>query len=64
MVRDTDPRGRPIYWIGPPGDAEDVGAGTDFDAVRRGYVSITPLQVDLTRYSALEQIAGWLGGLS
>ncbi|MCS4503222.1 5'-nucleotidase SurE [wastewater metagenome] len=64
VVRDTDPRGRPIYWIGPPGDAEDVGAGTDFDAVRRGYVSITPLQVDLTRYSALEQIAGWLGGLS
>ncbi|WP_440995357.1 5'/3'-nucleotidase SurE [Arhodomonas sp. SL1] len=64
VVRDQDPRGRPIYWIGPPGDADDVGPGTDFNAVRRGYVSITPLQVDLTRYQALEQIAGWLGGLA
>jgi len=62
LVRDTDPRGRPLYWIGPAGSEEDAGPGTDFHAVRAGAVSITPLQVDLTRYAALDQIAGWLGG--
>lgn len=60
VVRDTDPRGRPIYWIGPAGSEEDAGPGTDFHAVRSGAVSVTPLQVDLTRYQALDRIAGWL----
>ncbi len=60
VIRDEDPRGRPIYWIGPAGVEEDAGPGTDFHALRSGAVSITPLQVDLTRYDALEQIAGWL----
>jgi 5'-nucleotidase len=60
VVRDTDPRGRPIYWIGPAGSEEDAGPGTDFHAVRSGAVSVTPLQVDLTRYAAMDQIAGWL----
>jgi len=60
LIRDTDPRGRPLFWIGPAGTEEDAGPGTDFHAVRRGKVSITPLQVDLTRYAALDQIAGWL----
>ena len=59
-----DPRGRPIYWIGPPGEAEDDGPGTDFNAVRDGFISITPIQVDLTRYQALEKISGWVGSLS
>lgn len=57
-----DPRGRTIYWIGPPGSEQDSGPGTDFDAVERGFVSVTPLQVDLTKYKALEQIAGWVKG--
>lgn len=60
VIRDKDPRGRPIYWIGPAGSEEDAGPGTDFHAVRSGAVSITPLQVDLTRYTALDRIAGWL----
>ncbi|MDQ2068315.1 5'/3'-nucleotidase SurE [Natronospira bacteriovora] len=60
VVRDTDPRGRTVYWIGPAGGEEDAGPGTDFHAVRSGAVSVTPLQVDLTRYSAIDQIAGWL----
>lgn len=60
LVRDVDPRGRPIYWIGPAGSEEDAGPGTDFHAVRSGAVSVTPLQVDLTRYQALDRIAGWL----
>lgn len=63
-IAQTDPRGRPIWWIGPAGAAEDDGPGTDFDAVRRGFVSVTPIQVDLTRYQALEKIAGWIAALS
>lgn len=63
-IRTQDPRGRPIYWIGPPGAQQDAGPGTDFAAIERGYVSVTPIEVDLTRYSALEQIAGWVRGLN
>ncbi|AGM40968.1 5'(3')-nucleotidase/polyphosphatase [Spiribacter salinus M19-40] len=62
-IRTQDPRGRPIYWIGPPGAQQDAGPGTDFNAVSRGFVSVTPIQVDLTRYPALDQISGWIGGL-
>jgi len=60
MVRATDPRGLPVYWIGAPGLEADAGPGTDFDAVRRRCVSITPLHVDLTRYTALDHVASWL----
>jgi 5'-nucleotidase len=63
-IRQDDPRGRPIWWIGPPGPAQDAGPGTDFHAVRSGYISITPIHVDLTRYQALETVASWVGSLS
>ncbi len=63
-IRSVDPRNRPIYWIGPPGSEQDAGQGTDFHAVRNGFVSITPIQIDLTRYQALDKIAGWITGLS
>lgn len=59
-VRTNDPRGRLIYWVGPAGPEEDAGPGTDFDALRRRCVSVTPLQVDLTRYTALDTVARWL----
>jgi len=59
-IREVDPRGRPMYWIGPAGAEQDAGPGTDFDAIRRGYVSVTPIHVDLTRYQALDQVAGWV----
>jgi len=62
-IREIDPRGRPMYWIGPAGAEQDAGPGTDFDAVKRGYVSITPIDVDLTRYEALEQVAGWVAAM-
>ncbi len=62
-IAQIDPRGRPVYWIGPPGDVEDDGPGTDFNAVRDGYVSITPIHVDLTRFQALEKVAGWVAAL-
>lgn len=60
-IAQNDPRGRPMYWIGPPGAEQDAGPGTDFHAVRTGYISITPIHVDLTRYQALEKVAGWVG---
>lgn len=59
-IRMEDPRGRPMYWIGPSGPGRDAGPGTDFHAVERGYVSITPIHVDLTRYQALDQVAHWI----
>jgi 5'-nucleotidase len=63
VVRSTNPRGEPIYWIGPAGDARDCGAGTDFHATANGSVSITPLQVDLTDHAALPRWQGlWVAG--
>jgi 5'-nucleotidase len=63
-IAQHDPRGRPIWWIGPAGPEQDAGPGTDFHAVRSGFISITPIHVDLTRYQALEKVASWVGGLS
>jgi 5'-nucleotidase len=60
VVKSEDPRGRPIYWVGPAGAEQDAGPGTDFFAVRNGYVSVTPLQVDLTRHQALSELKAWL----
>lgn len=60
VIRSSDPRGHTIYWVGPPGSEQDAGPGTDFDAIRNGYVSITPLQLDLTRYDRLEGLREWL----
>lgn len=63
VMRAQDPRGRPVYWVGPAGPEQDAGPGTDFDTVARGYVSVTPLHVDLTRHAALPTIADWLQGV-
>ncbi|HEX7817514.1 5'/3'-nucleotidase SurE [Dyella sp.] len=63
-IGDTDPRGKPIWWIGPAGDVDDAGPGTDFDAVRRGFISVTPIHVDLTRFQALEKVSSWMNTLS
>ncbi len=63
VIRETDPKGEPIYWVGPAGPEQDGGPGTDFHAVANGYVSVTPLQIDLTRHKDLRAIADWLGGL-
>ncbi len=58
-----DPRGRRLYWIGPAGAEQDAGPGTDFHAVAQGYVSITPVEVDMTRYDAIDPLGDWLDGL-
>jgi 5'-nucleotidase len=63
VMRAQDPRGRPVYWVGPAGPGQDAGPGTDFDTIARGYVSVTPLQVDLTRHAALPALGTWLGGI-
>jgi len=63
VMRAKDPRGRAVYWVGPAGPEQDAGPGTDFDTVARGYVSVTPLQVDLTRHAALQTLGSWLGGI-
>lgn len=60
VIQSQDPRGRAIYWVGPPGAEQGAGPGTDFYAVSQGYVSVTPLQLDLTRYDALDMIKDWL----
>ncbi|WFP48608.1 5'/3'-nucleotidase SurE [Methylomonas sp. EFPC3] len=60
VVRASDPRGHTIYWVGPPGSEQDAGPGTDFDAIRNGFVSVTPLQLDLTRYERLAGLSEWL----
>lgn len=60
MVRQSDPYGRPIYWVGPPGEAQDAGPGTDFYAVEHATASVTPMQVDLTRHHGIEPLQQWL----
>ncbi|MCE8041467.1 5'/3'-nucleotidase SurE [Halomonas desiderata] len=55
-----DPRGRLRYWIAAVGQSADDGDDTDFAAIEAGYVSITPLQTDLTRHAALDDVQGWL----
>jgi 5'-nucleotidase len=64
VIRQVDPRGDPMYWVGPPGAAQDAGEGTDFNAVEQNYISITPLQIDLTRYDSLQYLDDWLHGQS
>lgn len=61
VIRQTNPRGEAIYWIGPAGDAREAGEGTDFHAVATGRISVTPLQVDLTDHAGRSPWAGRLG---
>jgi 5'-nucleotidase len=63
-VKSMDPRGREVYWVGMAGEGQDDGVGTDFNAVAEGFVSVTPLQVDLTRHAALDTVRDWLQGLA
>lgn len=60
VIKSEDPRANIIYWVGPPGAEQDAGPGTDFYATNQGYISVTPLQLDLTRYDALDTLTDWL----
>ena len=60
VIAMEDPRGRPVYWVGAAGPGEDAGPGTDFAAVESGYVSVTPLNTDLTRHERVDDLYAWL----
>lgn len=61
VVRQTTPRGEQVFWVGAAGPAADAAEGTDFHAVANDYVSITPLQIDLTHSTQIAAVNGWLG---
>jgi 5'-nucleotidase len=63
-IKAFDPRGYPVYWIGSSGDEADAGPGTDFYAINSGKVSITPIQIDMTNYTALERLMEWTSGIA
>jgi 5'-nucleotidase len=56
VIRSTDPHGNEIFWIGPVGKAKEFSEGTDFHATANGWVSVTPLQIDLTHTSQLDRL--------
>jgi 5'-nucleotidase len=60
VIKMVNPRGDAVYWVGAAGAAADAGPGTDFHAVDNGWISVTPLQVDLTNYGQLDAVKGWL----
>lgn len=59
VIQNVDPRGRTYYWIGAGELSFQELEGTDFHAVQNGYVSVTPLHLDLTNYAALERLRQW-----
>lgn len=59
-ITSLNPRGETIYWVGPPGGEQDAGPGTDFHAVKNGFVSVTPLLVDLTHRESVHTFSDWL----
>ncbi|MDD5298536.1 MAG: 5'/3'-nucleotidase SurE [Rhodocyclaceae bacterium] len=60
VIRQQSPRNETVYWVGAAGAAQDAGDGTDFHCVAQGFASVTPLQIDLTRYSQLPALREWL----
>jgi 5'-nucleotidase len=58
-VKSVSPRGETMYWIGAAGPAADAGEGTDFHAVENGWVSVTPLQIDLTHAAQVSDVRRW-----
>ena len=60
VITGKNPRGETVYWVGPAGAAREAGPGTDFNALERGAVSVTPLQVDLTHSSQIEVLGEWI----
>ncbi|MCW5602854.1 5'/3'-nucleotidase SurE [Nitrosomonas sp.] len=61
VIKSVSPRGEAVYWVGAAGAAQDAGEGTDFFTVQNNRVSVTPLQIDLTRYDQMGYLKDWLG---
>ena len=60
VIRTQSPRGETVYWVGAAGPAADAGEGTDFHAVEQHFVSVTPLQIDLTNRDQMTEVGEWL----
>ena len=60
VIQLKTPRNDTVYWVGAAGQPNDGGEGTDFYAVAHNQVSISPIQVDLTKYSQMQEISDWL----
>ena len=60
VIKTRDPKGEPIYWVGPAGKGQDSGQGTDFHAIEQGRVSVTPIKIDLTDHDRVAPLAEWL----
>ncbi|MFD0912273.1 5'/3'-nucleotidase SurE [Methylophilus luteus] len=60
VIQLKTPRGETVYWVGAAGQPNDGGEGTDFHAVAQGFVSISPIQVDLTKHSQINTMQQWL----
>lgn len=61
VIRTKDPHGNEIFWIGPVGKAKEASEGTDFHATEQGWVSVTPLQIDLTHTAQLDRLRQAIG---
>ncbi len=61
LVEGRDPRGEPYVWIGGLRGAEEAGSGTDLAAVQAGWVSVTPIQLDMTHHRSLETLKRCFG---
>ncbi len=59
-IKQKDPRGNTIYWVGPAGQEADAGEGTDFHAIHNNKVSITPIRIDLTHYDEIQRLSQWV----
>lgn len=60
MIHQMNPRGMPMYWLGAAGKPRDASEGTDFWATQHGYVSVTPLQIDLTAHDLVDRARQWV----
>jgi len=59
VIKAQNPRGEVVYWVGAAGAAADAGEGTDFHAIEAGFVSVTPLQIDLTNRDQMRDVTRW-----
>lgn len=64
IVPASNPRGEAVYWIGPVGDVSDRNSGTDFAESAAGFITVTPLQIDLTDYDTMAEVAAFWQGVA
>ena len=63
IIEENTAEEKRVFRIGPPGSEADSGQGTDFYAINEGKISVTPLQIDMTRYDDLKTISDWTSRL-